>query len=249
MPAASNATVQYVHRFGQQCRSLASNDVACIQVHIDIFADGPTRVVRFTDSGEDLGLEEGIIAEWRRVRKLEQQLSVANQRFVALRGGGGISRIDLFGSAVPRETVTETSVGPSGSTAALPHATEGPRTLSVAASGRLRQRSLASGAPVVAPAAAVIMMIAGDLTVSVVNASGVHGNLVVRLRAEDQEERTTVLWNSFDPSWNEPFTFSKVCPAALMTAGMHERPATSVKLHGQACVDWGRVCRCAQHLR
>jgi len=246
---AAASAVLWLHACSQLYRYLTSKDAACVQVHIDIFADGPTRVVRFTDSGEDLGLEDGIIAEWRRVRHLEQQLSVANQRFVALRGGGGISRIDLFGSAVPREPVTETSVGPSGSTAALPPPPEGPRTLSVAASGRLRQRSLASGAPVVAPAAAVVIMIAGDLTVSVVNASGAHGNLVVRLRAEDQEERTTVLWNSSDPSWNEPFTFSKVRLAAPMTAHMRMLPAQLAKLCRPTVVDWACVCRCAQHRR
>lgn len=185
-----------------------------MQVHIHIFADGPMRVVRFTDTGEELGLEDGIISAWRRVRSAEQQLSVANQRFVALRGGNGISRIDLFGSAVPREVITESPAGPTSSAAALlqpPHTHEGPRPLSVAASGRLRQRSLASGAPVVAPAAAVVMMLAGDMTVSVMSASGARGNLLVRLQADGQQQHTTVVWNSADPSWNEAFTFVEVC--------------------------------------
>lgn len=181
-----------------------------MQVHIEIFADGPTRVVRFTDSGEDLGFDSSIIVAWRRVRSIEQQLSVANQRFVALRGGAGISRIDLFGSAVPREIITDAPAVASTSAAAMAPAPDYARGLSVAASGRLRQRSLQSGAPVAAPATAVIMMLAGELTVSVVKASGAHGNLLVRLQAEDQQQHTTVLWNTSDPTWNEPFKFYEV---------------------------------------
>lgn len=181
-----------------------------LQVHIDIFADGPTRVVRFTNSGEELGLDGSIVAAWRRVRSVEQQLSVANQRFVALRGGAGISRIDLFGSAVPREIMADALAGPSTSAAAMQPGPDAGRNLSVAASGRLRQRSLNSGAPVAAPATAVVMMLAGDLTVSVVNASGARGNLLVRLQAEEQQQHTAVLWNSADPAWNESFTFTEV---------------------------------------
>eukprot|EP00892_Ulva_mutabilis_P007162 jgi/Ulvmu1/4818/UM020_0103.1 len=212
-------------------------------VYIDIFADGPTRVVRFTDSGEELGLDGSIVAAWRRVRSIEQQLSVANQRFVALRGGAGISRIDLFGSAVPREIMTDVPAGPSASAVVMPTATEGSRNMSVAASGRLRQRSLNSGAPVAAPATAVVMMLAGDLTVSVVGVSGARGNLLVRLQAEEQLQHTTVLWNSDDPTWNESFTFFEMCAASELKAELWDiwSKNTAAKVDEKNTIDMGTL--------
>lgn len=195
-----------------------------MQVHINIFADGPTRVVRFTDSGEGMGLEDGIIAAWRRVRTIEQQLSIANQRFAALRGGAGLSRLDLFGSAVPREVMADTLARPSSSASALPPPVpDAQRALSVAPSGRLRQRTTGSGSAVTAPVAAVVMMLAGELTVSVVTASGVNGNLLLRLQVEQQQQHTTVLWNSSDPSWDEPFTFSEVCRLSFCVCNLCDR--------------------------
>ena len=43
-----------------------------------------------------------MVSTMRRIHDAEHRLLVTNQRFAALRGGAGISRLDLFGAAERR---------------------------------------------------------------------------------------------------------------------------------------------------
>lgn len=73
-----------------------------MQVQIEIFADGPTRIVRCSDTDTASALEGTVVSTMRRIHDAEHRLLVTNQRFAALRGGAGISRLDLFGAAERR---------------------------------------------------------------------------------------------------------------------------------------------------
>ena len=71
-------------------------------MQIEILADGPTRIVRCSDSDTASALEGTVVSTMRRIHDAEHRLLVTNQRFAALRGGAGISRLDLFGAAERR---------------------------------------------------------------------------------------------------------------------------------------------------
>lgn len=73
-----------------------------MQVQLEIFADGPTRIVRCSDTDTASALEGTVVSTMRRIHDTEHRLLITNQRFAALRGGNGISRLDLFGAAERR---------------------------------------------------------------------------------------------------------------------------------------------------
>jgi hypothetical protein len=195
--------------------------MSALQVHIDIRADGPTRIVRFSDSDSAETVEGGIVETLRRVHAIEERLVTTNQRFAALRGGAGMSRLDLFGAAVdPVRSAARSAAMPQteGTPGNLIHPLG--RTFSAVWEGtplantrggdvygegsfRVRPGAVANGAI----GSAVAMMVAGDLMVTVHGLNGVHGNVLVKLTLADQVQQTEVKWDSADPLWDSQMTF------------------------------------------
>ena len=72
-----------------------------MQVYITVFADGPTRVLRFADV-QNVGAEEAqqsILDLAARLKQVEEELWRVNARFSALHGASGIRELDLYGRA------------------------------------------------------------------------------------------------------------------------------------------------------
>ena len=66
-----------------------------------MFADGPTRVLRFADV-QNVGAEEAqqsILDLAARLKQVEEELWRVNARFSALHGASGIRELDLYGRA------------------------------------------------------------------------------------------------------------------------------------------------------
>ena len=81
------------------------------QVYITVFADGPTRVLRFADA-QNLGAEEAeqsVLDLAARLKQVEEQLWRVNAKFSALHGAGGVRDLDLYGRA---SSVAGTSQAP-----------------------------------------------------------------------------------------------------------------------------------------
>lgn len=130
----------------------------------------------------------------RRIQLLQERLAETDRRFAALRGGASIDRLDLFGRAVPPEQRLRRAArfDPEGAAAGTPAASHGseiaPRPPSRASGGALEgagpSQSLQRG-PAMVPdssiaathAAAVSMMLAGDLVVTVLGMRGLPGAL------------------------------------------------------------------------
>jgi hypothetical protein len=71
------------------------------KVYVTVFADGPTRVLRFADV-QNAGVEEAeqsVLDLAARLKQVEQQLWHVNARFSALHGAGGVRDLDLYGRA------------------------------------------------------------------------------------------------------------------------------------------------------
>ena len=71
------------------------------QVYITVFADGPTRVLRFADA-QNVGAEEAeqsVLDLAARLKQVEEQLWRVNAKFSALHGAGGVRDLDLYGRA------------------------------------------------------------------------------------------------------------------------------------------------------
>lgn len=160
-------------------------------MHIEIFADGPTRVVRFSDTETADPMGASNFEMLRRIQLLQERLSETDRRFAALRGGASIDRLDLFGRAVPTEQRLQRAprVDSEPVVAGTPAASHGseiaPRPPSRAsgadaagASQSLQHKGAAAmpdGTIAAAHAAAVSMMLAGDLVVTVLGMRGLPG--------------------------------------------------------------------------
>ncbi|BDA48868.1 probable vacuolar protein sorting-associated protein 13A at C-terminar half [Coccomyxa sp. Obi] len=71
------------------------------KVYITVFADGPTRVLRFADV-QNVGAEEAqqsILDLAARLKQVEEELWQVNARFSALHGATGDRQLDLYGRA------------------------------------------------------------------------------------------------------------------------------------------------------
>jgi hypothetical protein len=199
-----------------------------MQVHIDTFADGPTRVVRFSDEVAtpfDTSTAELI----RQTHFLQERLHATDRRFAALRGASGIGCLNVFGQTeqrlarlpAERRATCDAAVLPRQPSVSTPPsaATSGP-PLRVQNEVRPWQQHLGLLDPSepgsTKTAAAVSLMLAGDLKVTVLEVRGhvMEGaaNTMVRLVVEQQMQQSGVQWGARKPVWDEAFSFYAVCP-------------------------------------
>lgn len=87
---------------------------SCLQVYIDIFADGPTRVVRFADTEAAAVMATGVVEMCHRILQLQSRLEETDRRFVALRGSPTMDQLDLFGRAIQKRGRESAGVGLEG---------------------------------------------------------------------------------------------------------------------------------------
>jgi hypothetical protein len=198
-----------------------------MQVYIDTFADGPTRVVRFSDKVAD-SFDTSTGELIRQTHLLQRRLHATDLRFAALRGGATMERLDIFGQAEQHLQRFQTEPR-NTATAAQPRL---PRIQSMTLHQPLgghnevvpwqQQLGLLDPTQEGSPqtAAAVSMMLAGDLKVTILDVRGhlMEGaaNTMVRLMVDGQVQQSSVQWGTNKPVWDEAFTFYAVCTSFVL---------------------------------
>jgi hypothetical protein len=235
-----------------------------MQVHIDVFADGPTRVVRFSDQETAADMGAGVLETFTRVQQLQRRLDDTNRRFAALRGAAGSDALDMFGRAVPPQA-HQYAGADSGRLPGAPPGWSAPiaddaASQSVATGGNGGEGDGTAAAAALArvaagpnggrldgaTASAVSMMLAGDVTVTVLGLRGVaHSgpktNAIVRLRVGSQAQQSSIQWGAREPVWDEPLIFYGVRTLKQDAPGL-----AVLQLSAGAS---GRAARCALRAR
>ena len=112
------------------------------KVFVDVFADGPTRVVRFSDAETAPPVATGVAEVAQRVHHLQLRLDETDRQFSALRGTAAPQRLDVFSHA----TVAAAAAPGGGGGGALPAAAARALALMVAGTATVTLRG-ARGLP------------------------------------------------------------------------------------------------------
>jgi len=219
-----------------------------LRVFVSVYADGPTRVLRFSDKKDTAAIQEelSMLEMHARLRKLEDELANnVNRQFASLYGTmkNRPLTLDLYG----RNTLYLAAAQQARSAMTpKPKKTPGRRRIEAREQTKAKRRKLGEGSQQIAQSifademkdsvedtSNTILSLGGELTVTVHSANNIAGNpqtthSYAEIELDGQIQKTHIALQTCDPVWNENFVIPNTHATSFLNVSI-------VSVRAQSC--------------